>query len=82
MKGVNNSYQILTFFYILNKNTGAENDVHLSFNGLELFSETYWSNVLNNSNLTTNEKKQLEDLKKDTQDKYDNVLTFLKAHTL
>lgn len=82
LKGVSNSYQILTFFYILNKNTGAENDVHLSFNGLELFSETYWSNVLNNSNLTTNEKKQLEDLKKDTQDKYDNVLTFLKAHTL
>ncbi|MFK4899245.1 hypothetical protein [Lactococcus petauri] len=82
LKGANNSYQILTFFYILNKTTESDNDVQLSFNGLELFSETYWSNILNNSNLTTNEKKQLEDLKKDTQDKYDNVLTFLKAHTL
>lgn len=81
LKGTDSSYQILTFFYILNKNTGAENDVQLSFNGLELFSDTYWNNKLENNDLTSSEKEKLESLKNDTQHKYDEVLKFLNSHT-
>lgn len=82
LKGMDNDYQILTFFYILNKTHDNSKDVVIHFNTLELFSNYSWENKINVKNLTSEEKKQIADLKYKTQEQYTKLLDFIRNPTL